>query len=80
MVTPAALQTYIKLSEKITAIDDPSIQLNGVLVDFLRELGLLGYSYNNVNVLIINEENKLTNTFFYDPSVTKTDVVNFEIV
>ena len=80
MVTPAALQTYIKLSEKITAIDDPSIQLNGVLIDFLKELSLLGYGYNNVNVLIINEENKLTNTFFYDPSVTKTDVVNFEIV
>ena len=45
MITPGALQTYIKLSEKITSIDDPSIQLNGILVEFLLELNKLGYQY-----------------------------------
>lgn len=80
MLQPAALQTYIKLSEKITSIDDPSIQLNGVLVDFLLELNNLGYIYQNVNIQIIDDQNKLVNDFFYDPEITKNEIVNFEIV
>jgi hypothetical protein len=80
MLQPAALQTYIKLSEKITSIDDPSIQLNGVLVDFLLELNQLGYQYQNVNILIIDAQNKVIDDFFYDPEITKNEIVNFEIV
>lgn len=80
MLQPAALQTYLKLSEKITSIDDPSIQLNGVLVDFLIELNQLGYIYQNVNILIIDSENKVVDDFFYDPEVTKNEIVNFEMV
>lgn len=80
MVTPSALQTYIKLSERITSIDDPSIQLNGILVEFLVQLNQLGYTYQNVNIQIIDSDNKVVNTFFYDPEVTKNEIVNFEIV
>jgi signal transduction histidine kinase len=80
MLQPAALQTYIKLSEKITSIDDPSIQLNGILVDFLVELNQLGYQYQNVNILIIDAQNKVVDDFFYDPEVTKNEIVKFEIV
>lgn len=80
MITPGALQTYIKLSEKITSIDDPSIQLNGILVEFLLELNKLGYQYQNVNIQIVDIENKVTDTFFYDPDVTKNETVKYEVV
>ncbi len=80
MITPAALQTYIKLSEKITSIDDPSIQLNGILVEFLMELNKLGFLYQNVNIQIVDTDAKVIDSFFYDPEVTKNETVKYEIV
>lgn len=80
MVQSAALDTFIRLSQKIASVEDPSVQINFLLIDFLNEINKLGYVYQNVNILVVNEQNQVTSNFFYDPEVTKNEIVRFELV
>ncbi len=80
MISTAALQSYSLLCEKILSIDDPLMQMGTILMATLSELNKLSYTYQNINVLVIDDQNILTNAYFYDPEVTKADIVNFQIV
>lgn len=80
MISTAALQSYSSLCEKILSLDDPLMQMGTIMMTTLAELNNLSYTYQNINILVLDEQNTLTHAYFYDPDVTRSEILNFQIV
>lgn len=78
MLTSEAVQAYLNLSNKISALENPNLFLSNLLPGVLQTALQLKYTFECINFLYIDGSVKMG--YFYDPGQDKNQILNFTVI